>query len=299
MKKKAFVLLSGGLDSTTCLYQAAKDFYPANHVSGSYEAWLSDVDSGYLKPEQQCDWVEAVSIFYGQRHKRELDYAKRTCNKLGIKHTILDVGDLLKGKDILLSADSVDSMEMVHTSYDQIQGVSPSYVPFRNGLLLSAITAYAQKYVNAQIKEREEHYITEGFSEASAKLWAFQEAKDLSTIYYGAHAEDAANWAYPDCTPEFNGSMANAIYTGTYNTVRLATPLQWSKKYEIVNRGYNLSVDFASTWSCYDNKEYHCGECPTCLARKEAFAQSETYDPTSYLNEMSHTSTSDLGSVPF
>lgn len=274
MFKKAFVLLSGGLDSTTCLYKAIIDLMPESRKGETpLPKLLADV--------APIDWVEAVSINYGQRHKVEMQYAKKTCESLGIKHTILDVGDLLKGKEILLSADSVDSMQMVHMSYDDIKGVSPSYVPFRNGLLLSAITAYAQKWVNSQIAEVAEGYQAQ-FGDDAWRL-ATEDAKDLATIYYGAHAEDAANWAYPDCTPEFNGSMANAIYTGSYNTIRLATPLQWSMKSDIVRLGSSLDVDWASTWSCYDNKEHHCGECPTCIARKRAFKDAGIFDPTVYL----------------
>lgn len=298
MQKKAFVLLSGGLDSTTCLYQAMKDFFPgSNHPSGrltqvTFEEWVADrynvqddiaddvPNHNGAEEVPNCDWVEAVSIYYGQRHKLELEYAKSSCVHLGIKHTILDVGDLLKGTNILLSGESIGKMEMVHTSYDKIQGVSPSYVPFRNGLLLSAITSHAQKYVNEQIDRRIQDFSSEMAEEA--KGWATTEAKDLVTIYYGAHAEDAENWAYPDCTPEFNGSMANAIYTGSYNTIRLATPLQWSKKYEIVERGMKLGVHYEDTWSCYDNGNAHCGECPTCLARKEAFKLAGVTDPTVY-----------------
>lgn len=280
MQKKAFVLLSGGLDSTTCLYQAAKDFYPPrNPPNQTFEEYIAE---GHKGVTLDTTWVEAVSIFYGQRHKRELDFAAKTCKFLGINHTILDVGDLLKGSNILLSEDSVGKMDMVHTSYDKIEGVSPSYVPFRNGLLLAAITAHAQKYVNSEIEDATDRLIRDGFSLPGSKVMATAEAKDLVTIYYGAHAEDAANWAYPDCTPEFNGSMANAIYTGTYNTVRLATPLQWSKKYEIVERGARLGVSFENTWSCYDNGFSHCGECPTCLARKDAFLFAGVPDPTVY-----------------
>lgn len=254
MQRKAFVLLSGGMDSTTCLYKAYKDF------DGS---------------------VEAVSIDYNQRHKRELTFARASCDKLGIKHTILDVGNLLAGKEILLSADSIDTMDMVHQSYDEIKGVSPSYVPFRNGLLLSAITAHAQKYVNSQIDAAARDN-QNNISDAYAKDLATAEAKDLVTIYYGAHAEDSANWAYPDCTPEFNGSMANAIYTGSYNTIRLATPLQWLEKWQIVQLGESLGVDWRLTWSCYDNGDIHCGKCPTCLARKAAFQRAGVVDPTEY-----------------
>lgn len=257
MEKRAFVLLSGGVDSTTCLYKAYSDFQTR---------------------------VSAVSVFYNQRHKRELEYAKLSCVKLGIDHTVLDVGDLLAGKDILLSGDSVGSMEMVNTSYANITGVSPSYVPFRNGLLLSAITAHAQKYVNAQIDLEVFDMVTnEGYSKESAKIMATGMAKDLVTIYYGAHAEDSANWAYPDCTPEFNGSMANAIYTGSYNTIRLATPLQWLEKSEVIKLGQKHGVHWEDTWSCYDNKEQHCGVCPTCRARREAFLLASVNDPTDYL----------------
>jgi len=281
MQRKAFVLLSGGLDSTTCLYKAMKDFFPSEH--GTYENWFYFYEDG---PKTRCDWVEAVSIYYGQRHKRELEYAKKTCEKFGIKHTILDVGDLLKGSNILLSGDSIGKMDMVHCSYDDIKGVSPSYVPFRNGLLLSAITAHAQKYVNTQIEHRvnDIHANTIAIIGDEARQQATAEAKDLVTVYYGAHAEDAANWAYPDCTPEFNGSMANAIYTGSYNTIRLATPLQWLEKWQIVQLGDSLGVNWKDTWSCYDNGEEHCGECPTCLARNAAFKKAGVEDPTVYKN---------------
>lgn len=296
MQKKAFVLLSGGMDSTTCLYKAAKDgFDPKNFNDDdySYNDWISERRCG-MGPD--CTWVEAVSIFYGQRHKNELNYAKKTCEMLGIKHTILDVGDLLKGKNILLSGDSIGSMEMVHKDYSELKGVSPSYVPFRNGLLLSAITAHAQKYVNEQIEtyvfrmsdqsavpDEERIPESEILSASDLRQLGTANAKDLVTIYYGAHAEDAAGWAYPDCTPEFNGSMANAIYTGSYNTIRLATPLQWLEKWQIVKLGEDLGVDWKLTWSCYSETEQHCGECPTCRARKAAFERANVVDPTVYL----------------
>lgn len=296
MQKKAFVLLSGGLDSTTCLHIAIFDGLPKDPgLEFSYgdpvvlaeilrEGQFEDGRSGIDIP-----WVEAVSINYGQRHKKELVFAAETCARLGIKHTILDVGNLLSGKEILLSAESIGSKEMVHMSYDDIKGVSPSYVPFRNGLMLSALTAYAQKYVNSEIQKQVDEwqgeYMGNEFDELGATATATELAKDLACIYYGAHAEDAANWAYPDCTPEFNGSMANAIYTGSYNTIRLATPLQWSKKHEIVSKGDKLGVKFADTWSCYDNGAIHCGSCPTCLARQEAFACAEVIDPTEYVTD--------------
>lgn len=255
---EAFVLLSGGIDSTTCLYLAA----------------------------EQHDKVHAVSIDYGQRHKRELEFAKRSADSISAGHSILDVGDLLSGKEVLLSAESIGTRDMVHKSYDEIKGLSPSYVPFRNGLLLSAITAHAQKHVNKWIQERQEFYFTSAdhlVTEEESRHRATLDAKDHATVYFGAHAEDAANWAYPDCTPEFNGAMANAIYTGSYNTIRLATPLQWMAKYQIIQCGEELDVPWHNTWSCYDNLEVHCGRCPTCLARRRAFVVASVEDPTEYL----------------
>lgn len=280
MQKKAFVLLSGGLDSTTCLYKAMKDFNPNpdrvffNPDSGCYIGLSSD-GSAY---QHQVDWVEAVSVNYGQRHKREMDFAKKTCDKFGIKHTILELKDILGGAML-----TDQSIEVPDKSYAEITGVSPTYVPFRNGTLLSLITAYAQKWVTERINEQAKLYSnTLGGDIETNMLVATRDAKDLAAIYFGAHSEDAANWAYPDCTPEFIGAMANAIYIGSYNTIRLHTPLQWLMKSEIVELGHKLGVPFEDTWSCYKGGDKHCGTCMTCRSRKEAFEIAEVDDPTEY-----------------
>jgi 7-cyano-7-deazaguanine synthase len=249
--RKAFVLLSGGLDSTTCLYKAIRDFTP----------------EGY-QPSRKIEipWVEAISIDYGQRHKKEMEYAKRTCSHLGIDHHVLNLAGILAGPGVMLT-DS--DQQLPDVSYDELpHGVSPTYVPFRNGTLLSMITAHAQKWVNDQMQEMQDGVIATAVSEAG--------------IYFGAHAEDAHNWAYPDCTPEFIGAMANAIYIGTYHSVRLFTPLMWLKKHEIVTLGNDLGVPFGGTWSCYAGGEKHCGTCPTCRSRKDAFMKAMVEDPTEY-----------------
>lgn len=267
MQKKAFVLLSGGLDSTTCLYKAILDF------------------DGH---------AEAVSINYGQRHTKELEYAKATCDRLGIRHTILDVGKLLSGATVMLTKESVGSVEVPDISYGDIKGVSPTYVPFRNGLMLAALTTHAQKYVNEQIHERAAEIVDQYEAEPGGTAYAdnggngideaTKEAADLCGIYFGAHSEDAQNWAYPDCTPEFIGAMANAIYVGSYFSIRLHTPIQWLMKHEIVRLGTKLGVPFENTWSCYKGEEVHCGTCPTCRSRKEAFQIAGVPDPTPYAN---------------
>ena len=146
------------------------------------------------------------------------------------------------------------SAEIPDISYDDIEGVSPTYVHFRNGQLISAITAYASA------------------------------DKEAEVIYFGAHSEDAANWAYPDCTPEFIGAMANAVFIGTYKQLRLIAPLTYLDKAGVVRLGTELGVPFANTWSCYKGEAEHCGICPTCRSRREAFIKADIEDPTIYAN---------------
>lgn len=296
MEKKAFVLLSGGMDSTTCLFKAIYDFCPTGSASDAKDViWANSNPTEWsqvakLTGPPPINWVEAVSINYGQRHTKELEYAKATCDRLGIEHTVLDVGKLLSGATVMLTKDSVGTVEVPDISYADIKGVSPTYVPFRNGLMLAALTAHAQKYVNGEIQERVEYMRdmsqeSEPMSEAECTRIATDEAKDLCGIYFGAHSEDAQNWAYPDCTPEFIGSMANAIYVGSYFSIRLHTPIQWLMKHEIVTLGDKLGVPFQSTWSCYKGEEEHCGVCPTCRSRREAFVIAGIPDPTVYADK--------------
>lgn len=269
MTKKAFVLLSGGLDSTTCLYQAVYEYKPEQILEENVQGMI---DQGATT---DCEWVEAVSVYYGQRHKKEMDYAKRTCERLGIKHSVLDVGSLLRGDTVMLTDDSRGQVEVPNIDYADIKGVSPTYVPFRNGLMLSALTAHAQKWVNEQNVILDQ-MINEGGAPISV------DDKISAGIYFGAHSEDAHNWAYPDCTPEFIGAMANAIYIGSYMQIRLHTPLQWLQKAGVVELGDSLGVPFEETWSCYKGEELHCGTCPTCRSRKQAFEAAGVADPTEY-----------------
>lgn len=234
---KAFVLLSGGVDSTT-------------NVGLAVNAWGAEN-------------VEAVSVDYGQRHLKEIASAEAVCSHYGIKHTVLKMSQ--QPESMLTNA----SAEVPSISYSDIKGVSPTYVFFRNGQLLSLIAAHA-------------HSVIEGLNKVTdAASMGLGDMYD-GVIYFGAHAEDAAGWAYPDCTPEFIGAMANAIYIGTYFKVRLLTPLAFMNKTQVVTTGMALDVPYDLTWSCYKGEEYHCGECPTCRARHEAFCRAGVSDPTTY-----------------
>ena len=147
-------------------------------------------------------------------------------------------------------------MEIKHESYaEQLaelggSGTVTAYVPFRNGLFLSYAAAVAIQL-------------------------------ECDKIYYGAHADDAAGRAYPDCTPEFIQYMSNAIKEGTAGKVIMEAPWWNLNKAGIVKAGIELGMthkEFEHTWSCYEGKEEPCGTCGTCIDRKEAFMANGIVD---------------------
>lgn len=233
---RAYVLLSGGIDSSTCLHLAYRQF---------------------------DENVVGVSVNYGQRHSKEIEYAARSCKSLNVRHHLLDLSSIMP-QTMLTDVKA----EIPNISYSEIKGVSPTYVPFRNGTLLSAVTSFV-------IGELE-------MFKKDAAAWPGEPGEPEWGIFFGAHAEDAQNWAYPDCTPEFIGAMANAIFIGTYKQVRLHTPLEWLSKHEIIKLGVSLGVNWENTWSCYVGSDKHCGVCPTCRARRDGFAAAGVVDPTEY-----------------
>ena len=246
--KRAYVLMSGGVDSTTCLYKAIE------HMGSA-------------------DKVKSFSMDYGPLHVKEAEQAKKICANLGIEHTVLDIRGFASGPLTSKPEDIPDC------SYADIKGMSPTYMPFRNGFMLSRLAAKAQEYVLSV--EAEMKY--ESIQQLGEEHINPASLEDLVWIYFGAHAEDAENWAYPDCTPEFIGAMSNAIYIGTYRSVRVVVPFAYSSKGDIIHKGTQLGVPYEDTWSCYKGLEKHCGTCPTCLARKQAFIEAGVTDPTEYL----------------
>lgn len=225
----ALVVLSGGLDSTVAL------------------AEVIDQHDG------RTDSIGAVTFTYGQKHKKEVLNASMIADHYELAyHKIIGLPEVFGGTESVLMEEN--NLEMPRASYEEINeadGVSPTYVPYRNGNLLSMAAAVA-------------------LVEHADEVWA------------GMHAEDAHNWAYPDCTPEFLGAMAGAIYIGTYHKVRLITPHMWRTKSEVVAAGFTLDVPFELTWSCYDGREDACGTCPTCVGRIQAFIANNLCDPIKY-----------------
>lgn len=221
---KAVVLTSGGLDSATCLALASKE-----------------------------NRVIAVNFNYGQKHQAEREAAKKLVDFYKVSELVeIQMPDIFRGAGSTLTDKDKPNPEVTYAEIRDTFGVSPTYVPYRNGNLLSAATAVAM-------------------------------VKEADSVWFGAHAEDARNWAYPDCTPEFIGAMANAIYIGTYYKVRLVTPVMWMMKKDIVRLGHELRVPFEITHSCYNNACPACGTCPTCVERKEAFRVNGLVDPIPYV----------------
>ena len=126
-----------------------------------------------------------------------------------------------------------------------------TYVPFRNGLFLSSAASIAI-------------------------------SKGCNLIYYGAHKDDAAGNAYPDCSKEFNKAIGDAIYIGSGNDVSVEGPFVNMSKKDIVKLGTSLKVPFKLTWSCYLGHDKACGKCGTCLDRKAAFLANGLTDPIEY-----------------
>lgn len=226
MTTRGYVLLSGGIDSTTAMAVAVRDLGQRN--------------------------VQAISIDYGQRHKREIEHAARVANYWGRPHNVIELPNIVPRTMLTDPTQPIPDV-----SYAELPvGVSPSYVPFRNGLMLSALTSY----------------IVGNLADG-----------DEALLFFGAHADDSANYAYADCFPEFTGAMACAIFIGTYQKVRLQIPFQFMSKTAIIELGTKLDVPYHLTFSCYKGGDLHCGTCPTCRARKEAFVLAGVADPTEYV----------------
>lgn len=192
----------------------------------------------------------AVSFSYGQKHYEEVMVAEGIAADYGCLHRIVELPRIF-GRESTVLQDGPDNPHLTYQQIAEAEGPSPTVVPFRNANLISQATTIA---------------VTEGAS------W----------VYAGMHAEDARNWAYPDCTPEFLGAMANAVRVGTYDKVRLATPFQWMMKADIVQLGFDLGVPFEKTLSCYEGAVPACGRCPTCVERLAAFAACGEKDPLEY-----------------
>lgn len=195
--------------------------------------------------------VVSLSISYGQKHTKELVAAMKVAEYYGVEHLSMDLGLIFKYSNCSLLTHS--SEEVPHESYasqlEKTDGEPVStYVPFRNGLFLSTAASIAL-------------------------------SKNCDIIYYGAHSDDAAGNAYPDCSEVFNNAMSQAIYEGSGRKLQIEAPLVTWNKANVVKKGLELKVPYELTWSCYEGGEKPCLQCGTCIDRMKAFELNGVKDP--------------------
>jgi len=202
--------------------------------------------------------LHALTVDYGQRHRRELEAARRIAESLGVaEHIVLKVDLTVFGQSALTDRLVVPKDRPVGASPEDIP---VTYVPARNTVLLSLALAYA-------------------------------EARRAWDIFLGANAIDYSG--YPDCRPEFIAAfetLANlATKAGVEGTgrFRIRAPLLRLTKAEIIRRGIELGLDFALTHTCYDPTPdgRACGRCDACQLRKKGFAEAGIRDPIVYADE--------------
>ena len=220
--KKAIVLSSGGLDSSTCLFIAKSKGYQ----------------------------LHALSFDYGQRHKKELECAKKVCNFAGVfEHRTLTL-PIPKGSAL------TENIEVpTDRNLEDMSVVIPiTYVPARNTVFIALALQYAEEI-------------------------------DAEAIYVGVTAIDYSG--YPDDRPEYIRAWQNLINLATKKTVEggkieLRTPLLQLYKAEIIDWGTELAVPYDLSWSCYNGRERACGVCDSCVLRLKGFREAGKIDPLLY-----------------
>ncbi len=238
--KKAVILLSGGLDSATTLAIARSEAF-------------------------ECC---ALTFRYGQRHKREIEAAKKIANSLGaVEHRIpikvigIDLaqfgGSALTDSTIEVPKDRTDLDNHPSAALRADSQIPPTYVPARNTIFLSYALAYAEV------------------------LHAFD-------IFIGVNTTDYSG--YPDCRGEFiaafekTANLATAAAVERKGRYHIHTPIIDMTKAEIILTGTKLGVDFSLTHSCYDPDQQgrSCGRCDSCRLRLKGFAEAGLEDPIEY-----------------
>lgn len=206
--------MSGGMDSTTLLY----------------------------KMLNEGNEVKAISFNYGQRHSRELEQARRTCEKLGVEHKIIDISFL---KEVASNSALTGDIPVPEGHYES-ETMKLTVVPNRNMIMASIAIGWA---VNL----------------------------DYDEIALGVHAGDHA--IYPDCRPDFISALSEIAAIANFKPIGIVAPYLYSDKGDIAIDGKKLGVDYSTTQTCYVGGETPCGKCGACQEREEAFNKAGTPDP--------------------
>lgn len=216
------VIVSGGMDSVTLLHHLVK------------------VEN--LNPA-------VITFIYGQKHEKEVTFAKAQVELLGCKdHLILDVSLL---KHLFASSALVSKGLHIPNVKDVLGDPQPlTYVPNRNMIFLALAAAYA-------------------------------ETMNVTDVYYGAQSHDM--YGYWDTTPDFLQRLNDVFSLNRKTPIQIKAPFVSYSKTDILRLGLELGVDYSQTWSCYEGQDMACGQCPTCAERLQAFVNIGISDPLPYL----------------
>jgi 7-cyano-7-deazaguanine synthase len=227
---KGVAIVSGGMDSVTLAHWLTKEY---------------DMLEGDL---------HLLAFNYGQRHKKELVFARQCSFDVGARFDIIDLHEL---SSLLAQSGSslVDTATPVPDGHYAEESMKITVVPNRNAIMLS---------------------IASGVAVAEKAAW----------VATGVHAGD--HFIYPDCRPMFIDTLSLATNIGNEGFVdesfHIKAPFIQKTKADIASVGDSLDVDWTATWSCYKGHIIHCGTCGTCTERREAFSLAGVVDPTEYEN---------------
>lgn len=224
-KPKGISVLSGGLDCTVATSIYAQDYD-----------------------------LTAITFNYGQQSlKQEIKHSKQICEKLNMKHVVIDLPWLKEISNSSLTSDE-DIPEIEESELDNfdvaIETAKSVWVPARNTIFCSIALAYAES-IHAEI-------IIVG--------WDYEEAK-----------------TFPDNSKEYLNAFNETIKYGSFDDIEIKAPLIDMDKTDIVRTGLKFNAPMDLSYSCYSGKQEHCGVCESCKRRKRAFLNADTEDYTNYL----------------
>ena len=210
---KAIVLFSGGLDSTTLLYYVQ---------SQKYQPYCLIFD-------------------YGQRHRKEIEHAKRLARKLHCEFQVVKIALPWQGSSLLDKTMALPQREQINP-----KEIPSTYVPARNIIFLSFAVSWA-------------------------------EALGANAVFIGANAIDYSG--YPDCRPEFFNAFQRTLKKGLKsgvegNDIKIYAPFLRKTKAQIIRLGMKFKVPYHLTWSCYEGGRTPCGKCDSCLLRRRGFEEA-------------------------